>query len=154
MARTAAVSTKTAPAARKAVAPAAPATRKPASVPATKPAAKTAAKSAKPNLKNVPQCDGYYFSEAIDPEAIVLKTGEKSFFIANFSTFKDDKGEVHNPVMFMKGYGKEDEDGVKRVYLSGRSGTIPQEFFTSEPEVAQEFINRLKDWLESFLPAL
>jgi hypothetical protein len=128
--------TVAAPARKPAADPRRAAKAPPAGKPATKPASATA-KATKP---------AYKLSEILPEDSFIRQTGEKSFFVAYYSTFTPE-GETkpRNMVIMSKGYLK---DGELRV--SGRSATLPQELL-NDPKTGIAFIEEYAAWLAEFV---
>jgi hypothetical protein len=118
-------------------------TRKPANVPAVAPVKKA---------KGKPSYGGFTLSAAIPDDALVIQIGDKSFFIGSYGSFTPEGGEELNTIWFTKGYGSVDkETGEKTIKLSGRSGSMPQEFF-ADAKKGQEIATQVYEWLLSFIP--
>lgn len=124
--------------AAKAVKPAKAALKAPAAAPVA-PVTKTAkgkgkAAAAAPEKSYAP----------IPADALIVSTGEKTAFIATYTSFVDDKGVTHNSIVFTKGYQR--ADGA--LTMTGRSGTFPQSALKGVKGKA--LAKQIYDWLLTF----
>jgi hypothetical protein len=80
----------------------------------------------------------------IPEDALIIPTGEKTAFIATYTSFVDDNGKQHDSIVFTKGYKR--ADGA--LTMTGKSGTLPQAMFKGKKGAAQA--KAIYDWLLSF----
>ena len=80
----------------------------------------------------------------IPEDALIISTGEKTAFIATYTSFVDDKSVQHDSIVFTKGYRR--ADGA--LTMTGRSGTLPQAAFKGAK--GKVLAKQIYDWLLTF----